>query len=272
MALAACVAGAVAGELPENRYDALGALLRPWLGVMGAGGTSAPRAVVATCEFAGATGVDPSWIGVRAEVALEYPDRVRVEVILPDGKETAAVAAVSGSGGAPGRFAFGRVGQVCWVAPRGIERVLSALGPLPPEDPGFRLPRFAPPLPEKQLAWLPALFEVEEMPGAVAGGRTLRVRPMAELAREGGLEAWAATVRVGGDGRPTGLTLGRPGFAAGVEVKELRFAARLPEGTWVVPEDAVALGAPRWKQLWDGAVARWGGVRGSAANPDRRGR
>src|SRR4051812_27823684 len=62
----------------ENRYDLLSKMLVPFLNVVVKTTSNPNRAVQLTAKLEQMTDVPPELIGSKAELALEYPDKVRL--------------------------------------------------------------------------------------------------------------------------------------------------------------------------------------------------
>ena len=72
----ALLAASARGE--ENRYDLLGRMLMPFLNVFAKSTTNPNRAMSFTLKLEQMTDLPPGLAGSRAEVAVEYPDKLRL--------------------------------------------------------------------------------------------------------------------------------------------------------------------------------------------------
>lgn len=228
----------------ENRYDVLAKTLAPFLDLVVAKPASPNRAVYAELTLASMTDLPPEMAGATAALALQYPDRVMLR-----GKLLGREAAIC------------RVGQRAWAAPgEWIAFLIGTIEDLPPPDPAFQLEPFQSPVPEKQLVWLPALFEIADAPRESVAGtacRVLDLRLAPELGRALNVESWAGRLWATDRYRPAKLRLTRPGWSAEIDFKKMEFAPSLPAATWEPPPqfggDVLWLDAPRLKQLLDAA-------------------
>lgn len=216
----------------ENRYDLLSKMLVPFLNVVVKTTSNPNRAVQLTGRLEQMTDVPPELIGSKAELALEYPDKVRLH------------APVLGED-----ITICRHGQEVWAYPASkIGPLLEAAAKkkkLPKLDPKFQLEPFSLPIPEKQLVVLPALFQVKEIGSEPLGGEPCRVMDlflMPELVKALKAPGWAARVWVRPDARPARLSVAKPGWNVVVRFEQVEFSPSLPETTWQpAPEQSADL-------------------------------
>ena len=227
----------------ENRYDVLGKLLMPFANVFAKSTKNPHRAMLLTGRLELMTGLPPALAGARAELALQYPDKLRLR------------APVLGE-----ELTICRHGQEVWVYPGAKAAALldaaTAGKKLPKPDPKAQLPPFALPIPEKQLALLPILFQVKDVGAESLDGEPCRVldlylRPV--LARSRREKDSAARVWVRGDGKPARLSVARTGWQLAVRFERVEFFKTLPAETWRPTADQAAdvlqLDAARYGQL-----------------------
>ena len=228
-----------ATEAAENRYDVLGKLLAPFISVLASKSKNPNRAVSLVAQLEQLTGASPEIIGTRAELALQFPDRLLVRgPILGE------------------NLAICRDRQLVWAAPGAkVQALLGAIASnrkLPPPDPQAKLAPLQLPLPEKQLVFLPALFAVQDAGSEEVDGvpcRVLDVSLMQELGKSLA-DKWSARAWVRPDYTPARLLLQRPGWELSVKFTKVEFAPSLPESTWQPSaDDVLTLDAPRLRQL-----------------------
>jgi len=227
----------------ENRYDLLGRTLTPFLNVFVKSTTNPNRAMSFTLTLEQMTDLPPALAGSRAEVAVEYPDKLRLHG--PVLGEDVTIC---------------RNGQELWAFPGSkVEALLDAAAAakkLPKADPKFRLEPFALPIPEKQLVFLAALFQIKDVGSESLDGETCRVIDlflMPQLAHSLKAQGWAARAWVNGDAKPVRISVAKPGWMIVVRFEHLEFAPKLPESTWEPTSeqagDILKLDPVRYQQL-----------------------
>lgn len=237
----AFLAASARGE--ENRYDLLGRTLLPFLNVFAKSTTNPNRAMSFTLKLEQMTDLPPGLADSRVEVEVEYPDKLRLHG--PVLGEDVTIC---------------RKGQELWAFPGSkVEVLLSAAAAakkLPKADPKFRLEPFALPIPEKQLVFLAALFQVKDVGSEPIEGESCRVIDlflMPELARSVKAQGWAARAWVNGHDKPVRLSVAKPGWMIVVRFEHLEFAPKLPESTWEPTSeqagDVLKLDPARYQQL-----------------------
>jgi hypothetical protein len=214
-----------AARAEENRYELLGHVLQPIAAVFSVEDRGQPRALTAELTLREMTGVPPALVGGRLRVAIEYPDKCLVKgLLLASGTNEAESISIC------------RNGQQVWVNPGSLAQLLMTncevvMG----KKKKARLNDFALPFPEKQLVFLPMLFDVADSGEADIAGqpcRLLDLRLMAELARSLHAEEWSAQAAVRPDHKLARLTLARPGWRMAVTVDRMEFSQTLPPETW----------------------------------------
>lgn len=237
----------VAVSLPahavENKYDVLAKALAPFINVLAEKTKNPNRAMSLVARVERLTGMPPDLAGARAELDLQYPDRLRIRGPILGEQVTAC-----------------RNGQQLWAIP-GV-RLQAALDlavaekKLPKPDKAARLEPFQLPLPQKQLVFLPALFEVADVGVWSLDGvecRVLDLKLMPDLDKKLELRGWRGRLWVGPDTKPVRLLVARPGWELLVRFEKVEFSKRLPDTTWEIPTEAASdvlmLDAPRFQQL-----------------------
>lgn len=227
----------------ENRYDLLGHTLMPFLNVFAKSTTNPNRALAFTLKLEQMTDLPSGLTGSQAEVAIEYPDKFRLHA--PVLGEDVTIC---------------RKGQELWAFPGSkVEALLSAAAEakkLPKADPKFQLQPFALPVPEKELVFLPALFQVKDVGSEALDGETCRVLDLflvPELAHSLKAQGWGARAWINGANKPVRLSVAKPGWMIVVRFEHLEFAPKLPESTWEPTSeqagDVLKLDPVRYQQL-----------------------
>ena len=241
--LAALLALVPAARAEENRYDVLGKALLPFANVFAKNAKNPNRALLLTGRLELMTGLPPALLGSRAELALQYPDKLRLRAPVLGEEVTIC-----------------RRGQEVWVYPgakvAALLEVARALKKLPKANPKAQLAPFALPIPEKQLALLPALFQVKDVGAEPLDGEPCRVLDLfllPELAKSLKTKDWAARVWVRGDSKPARLSVARTGWQIAVRFERVEFSKTLPPETWDPTAeqagDVLQLDAARYEQL-----------------------
>jgi hypothetical protein len=238
----------VHGDEAENRYNVLGRLLRPFISVFAKDTKSPNRAFTLTARLEEMTDLPPAFAGSTADLALQYPDKLKLHVPLLGDEITLC-----------------RNGQELWAYPGAkVDALLresaagkkashsGAKGPLPP----FELP-----VPEKEMALAPALFQVKDVGAETlddAHCRVLDLYLMPELAHSLKAQNWAARVWVRDDGAPARISFAKPGWQIAVRFQHVEFSPKLPPETWQPTAeqagDVLKLDPARYLQLLGGLV------------------
>jgi hypothetical protein len=206
----------------EQRYDVLSKTLMPFLAVFAKDQKSEDRAFALKLRIEQASDLPTELRGVKAELALQAPDKLRLQGPLLGE-----------------RFTMVRDDEKVWIAPGAVAKALLdaavAGKTLPKADKKFKLGEFKLPFPEKQLKLLTALFSVKDLGFDVVDGiecRVLDVTLMPELASSIDAEGWVGRLWVKPDYKPLRLTLARKGWSMVLRFDEVQFAKSLPESTW----------------------------------------
>jgi hypothetical protein len=227
----------------ENKYDVLAKALAPFINVLAEKTKNPNRAMSLAARVERLTGLPSELAGARAELDLQYPDRLRIRGPVLGEQVTAC-----------------RNGQQLWAVPGArLQAVLDlavAEKKLPKPDQKTRLEPFRLPLPQKQLVFLPALFDVSDAGFESLDGvecRVLDLKLMPDLDRKLEQRGWHGRLWVRPDGKPARLIVAHPGWELAVRFDKVAFSPRLPDPTWEPPSEAASdvltLDAPRFQQL-----------------------
>jgi hypothetical protein len=179
---------------------------------------------------------------------MEYPDKVRLRA--PVLGEDVTIC---------------RHGQEVWAYPASkIQPLLDEAAKkkkLPKLDSKFQLQPFSVPIPEKELVFLPALFQVKEIGTEPLGGEPCRVMDlflMPELVKALKAPGWAARVWIRPDTKPARISVAKPDWNVVVRFEQVEFSPSLPESTWQPTAeqagDILKLDAPHYEQLLETIV------------------
>ena len=233
-------APALAAE--ENAYDLLGRVLAPYTSLLAEDGSGA-RALSLFLRLEESRGFSMELAGLHAELTLQYPDKVRLRAPLLGNEYTLC-----------------RRGQTLWVHPGSQLKALlqqpKIAERLPAPDRKFQLRPFVLPVPEKQLAFLPALFEAKPAPPEAVEGipcQVLDLKALPMLGRRLDLDGWSARLWVSAQARLIRFAVTGPETRVVGRVEKADFARSLPPETWVptaAQEGDVVLVPPvRYDQL-----------------------
>ena len=205
----------------ENPYDVVGKVLGPFTQVI-AGSTKTKNRAISMEIHIEQSDDDPKLVGTHVRIALEMPERLRVTA--PMNGETVTVV---------------RDGQKIWAYPGSRLKALIAdpqvAKSLPEPDKKFKLAPFELPIPEKQLAFLPVLFQVAEAPDESVDGvpcRVLDLRLQKDLAKSLQFQGAKARIWVGPEYRLMRLAGQSEQGDATLRFDELTFRPAMPPETW----------------------------------------
>jgi hypothetical protein len=230
----------------ENAYDVLGRTLHPIVNLFVEETENPRRALQGEFTLVRMTKLPPQFAGSKVALSLEHPDKIIIRGPVLGEPVTLC-----------------RDGQKIWASPGArIQAMINALGELPKRKKKFKLDEFELPFPEKNLVFLPVLFQVQDQGSQPTNGvscRILDVRLMPQLAESLEVEDWAVRAWITPDYKLAKLQVARPGWETVVAVERLDFLERLPKETWKPTEleaaDVLRLDAPQLKQVLD-AVKR----------------
>jgi hypothetical protein len=212
----------------ENPYDVLGKALMPIANVFAtdANGEPAPHALVLDAHLLEASKLPPELQGQAVHVALRTPDALLVQAPI-----AGQILTVCREGDAfwvtPGSKAQALLDQSSAAAPVKKKKKSKAeaalMGPL------------ALPVPQKELVFLPVLFQVADAGDDTVGGKpcmVLDVQLMPQLAKSLHGEDWTARLWVGADYGIVQLALTGPHWSGKVAIDKLEFPAELPDAAF----------------------------------------
>lgn len=213
-------------------YDVFAKALAPFASSVFGGGDGQPGAMVAECLVSGGTGpLADAAKGTRFRIALQAPDRLRVDVARGDGKLTAC-----------------RNGRELWAVPGEPMRALAKAA-------GFDLDKTAPDkdspplipiaLDPQMLAFLPVVFDVKDL--GTEGDPARRVLQFAlldQLRQAIKAEEFSGRAWIGDDYKPTRLVISTKDGSLDIAVEKLGFADQLVPAAWQPDDGAQALRLP----------------------------
>jgi hypothetical protein len=213
----------------ENPYDVLGKALMPIANVFApdASGEPAAHALVLDAHLLEASKLPPELQGQAVHVALRTPDALLVQAPI-----AGQILTVCRDGDAlwvtPGSKVQALLDQFTAAAPAKKKKKSKAegtaiLGPL------------ALPVPQKELVFLPVLFQVADAGDETVGGKpcmVLDVQLMPQLANSLQAEDWTARLWVGADYGIAQLALTGPNWSGKVAIDKLELPAELPDAAF----------------------------------------
>jgi len=227
----------------ENRYNLIGRMLRPFASVFAKEGKIPNRAFKLTAKLEVMTDLPPAFAGSQVDVALQYPDKLKVHGPFITDDVTLC-----------------RNGQDLWAYPGAkldaLMKDTDFVKKLPPLGSKAPLEPFELPVPEKELVLIPILFKVKDVASEKVNDamcRVLDVYLMPELAHSLKAESWAARAWIREDGAPARIAVAKPGWQIAVRFEGVEFAPKLPKATWEPTAeqagDILKLDPARFRQL-----------------------
>ncbi|MDB6174912.1 MAG: hypothetical protein JWL59_4223 [Chthoniobacteraceae bacterium] len=226
-----------------GKYDVLAKTVMPFANVFARKTKDPNRALSIALRIEEMTGLPPSMIGMRGSLDVEFPDKVRLR------------APVMGQD-----LTICRNGQQVWVYPGSkvapLLEAANASGKLPPPDPKYQLTPFHLPVSEKELVFLPALFQVRDAGKQLVDEtpcRVLNLQLMSQLGRALGVREWSAQAWITANNLPARLVLLHPGWEVSIRCDSVKFAPSLPASTWTPTveqaKDVINVPASQYQQL-----------------------
>jgi hypothetical protein len=227
---------AAAGRLAaqENAYDVLGKALMPIVGVFAGDGSDGNNgsnevrhALVLDAHLVTASKLPPALQGEAVHLAVQTPDELLVQApiagqiltVCRDGDSLWAM---------PGSKIQALLGQMSAATPGKKKKKRKA-------DVAMMMGPLVLPVPQKELVFLPILFQVADAGEETVAGKPCRVLDvglMPQLAKSLHAEDWTARVWVGADYGIVQIALTGPDWNGTVAIDKLELPAALPEGTF----------------------------------------
>jgi hypothetical protein len=219
----------------ENAYDVLGKALMPIASVLVTGTDATAHGLVLDAHLLQASALPPALQNQAIHLALMPPGQALVEAPIAGQPLTVC-----------------RNGDTLWAAPASqIQPLLDTLAShastkkKKKHEEGVAAKVFGPlavPIPQKELVFLPILFEVADVGNdSVAGApcRVLDVKFMPQLARSLHAEDWIARLWIKADYSIVQIGLKGPAWSGAAAIDKLEFPQSLPASTFQPPAQEV---------------------------------
>lgn len=233
LSLALILAGLPSARAADGPpYDVFAKALAPIAAAVFGGTDGAGGALVAECTVTDATGRLAAAKGAQFRLALQAPDRLRVDVAAGGQVLTAC-----------------RDGNTFWALPSGPMSALASAAGIDPsaaKDADATAPPLVPvALNAQMLAFLPVVFDVkdggfEENPRR----RVLEFGLLPEVREAIRAEDFAVAAWIADDFRPSRLTIRGDDYTLDIAVNKLEYAGSLPPTAWQPPADSQPLRLP----------------------------
>ncbi|MFN9114792.1 MAG: hypothetical protein ACK5XN_32415, partial [Bacteroidota bacterium] len=230
-ALLALAQGAPARDGPA--YEVFGRVLAPIASAVLGSTNNRTGAMVAECRINSGTGPLAAAAGTRLRVAIQAPDRFRVDVVR-DGSPTPLTAC--------------RNGKELWAVPAAPMTALAKAAGFDTTDttPDTSSPPLLPiALDAQMLAFLPVVFDVKDL-GMEKDPqrRVLQFGLLPQLREAMQAEEFSGRAWIGADDRPVRLVLTTPRCEVDRELEKLDFADQLAATAWQPSDGQEALRLP----------------------------
>jgi len=232
-AMAACtVLPARAAEGPA--YDVFSRALAPIAAALFGSTDGQPAAMVAECLVKNGTGPLSAATGTRFRLALQSPDRLRIDVVR-DGAAAPLTAC--------------RDGKELWAVPAEPMTALAqaaGLDTAKTTPDATSLPLIPLALNAQMLSFLPLVFDVKDlgMEENPHRRRVLEFGLLAQLREAIKAENFTGRAWIGDDNRLGRLEIRGDGYSVEIEIEKLDFAGELPPAAWQPREGEEALRLP----------------------------
>ena len=213
-------------------YEVFGRALAPIANAVVGSPDGSSGAMVAECRINDGTGAAAAAKGARLRVAVQAPDRIRIDVVRE---------------GIPSPFTACRDGNQLWAVPAAPMTALAEAAGLNSanQDRGTAPPLLPLAIDSQMLAFLPLVFDVkdlgrEENPTR----RVLEFSLLPQLRETLKAEEFTGRAWIGSDDRPTRVVLSTPGGEVDIQIEKLNFADQLAATAWQPSEGQDALRLP----------------------------
>ena len=214
-------------------YDVFARALAPIAAAVLGSTNSQTGAMVAECRINSGTGPLSAAAGTRLRVAIQAPDRFRVDVVR-DGSTTPLTAC--------------RDGKELWAVPAAPMTALAKAAGFDTTDttPDTASPPLLPiALDAQMLAFLPVVFDVKDLGmDKDPQRRVLQFGLLPQLREAMQAEEFSGRAWIGADDRPVRLVLTTPRGEVDLEIEKLDFADQLAATAWQPSEGQEALRLP----------------------------
>ncbi len=230
-ALLALVHGAPAAD--AGAYDVFGRALAPIAAAVLGTAEGQSRAMVAECRVNSATGLLAAAAGTRLRLAVQSPDRFRIDVVR-EGGATPLTAC--------------RDGKELWAVPAEPMTALAQAAGFDTSDPTPD-PTSPPLIPlavdPQMLSFLPLVFDVKDL-GTEENPqrRVLEFGFLPQLREAIKVEDFMGRAWIGANDKPTRLVLTTSQGEIDLEIEKLDFAGELAASAWQPSEGQEALRLP----------------------------
>ncbi len=220
-------------------YDVFAQALAPIASAVFGASAGQPGALVAECQVTDATGALAPTRGTRFRLALQAPDRLRIDVVRPNENLTAC-----------------RDGNELWAVPAESMRVLAQATGLAADASAGAAPPLVPlALNPQMLSFLPVVFDVKDL-GTENNQRILQFALLPEVQQSIRAETFTGRTWIGADYRPARLVIEGPGYSLDIRIDKIDFAEKLAAAAWqpAAGQDALRLPASALNGLFDGML------------------
>jgi hypothetical protein len=225
-------------------YDVFAKALAPFAAAIFGGADGQPASFVAECAVTGATGRMAPALGTRFRLAIQSPDRLRLDVVTNGNLLTAC-----------------RNGPGLWATPAAPMRSLAGAAGLDltkTEPDAVSAPLVPLALNAQMLAFLPIVFDVKDL--GTEGDpprRALEFGLLPEVRDAIKAQPFSAKAWIDPDYRPSRVVVAGDDYSLELSVTKLDFAGQLASTAWEPPAgaDALVLPASALNELFEKMLA-----------------
>jgi outer membrane lipoprotein-sorting protein len=215
-------------------YDVFGRALAPIAAAVFGSPDGSNGAMVAECLVKNGTGPLAAAIGTRFRLAVQSPDRFRIDVVRE---------------GAAAPLTACRDGNQLWAVPAEPMTALAQAAGLDTTKtgPDTTSPPLIPlALNAQMLAFLPLVFEVKDLglEDSPPRRRVLEFGLLPQLRETLQAADFTGRAWIGEDYRPSRLVIDSAGYSLELEIEKIEFADRLPDTAWQPAEGVETLRLP----------------------------